>query len=53
MVDVERDERRLVGYDVEYQYKGERFMSRLDQDPGNRLRVRVSVVPDFSAAGYR
>jgi uncharacterized protein YcfJ len=52
-VDVERDERRLIGYDVEYQYKGEKYMSRLDQDPGNRLRVRVAVVPDFSAAGYR
>lgn len=43
---VERDERRIVGYDVEYQYKGDKYMSRLDKDPGNRLRVRVSVVPD-------
>lgn len=45
-VEVEREERRISGYEVEYQYKGERFMSRLPYDPGNRLRVRVSVMPD-------
>ena len=45
MVDVDRDERRLAGYDVEYQYKGEKYMSHLDADPGNRLRVRISLVP--------
>jgi uncharacterized protein YcfJ len=38
--------RRVVAYDVTYTYKGDTFMSRLDFDPGNRLRVRVSVVPD-------
>jgi uncharacterized protein YcfJ len=47
--DAERVERRLVGYDVEYQYKGETYMSRLPSDPGNRLRVRVTVVPDDPA----
>lgn len=46
MVDVERDERRLVGYDVEYQYQGQTYMSRMAADPGNRVRVRVSVKPD-------
>ncbi len=45
MVDVERDQRRQVGYDVEYKYKGEVYMSRLPIDPGNRLRVRASVMP--------
>jgi uncharacterized protein YcfJ len=39
------DERRLVGYDVQYRYRGYVFMSRLDYDPGDRLRVRVSIVP--------
>lgn len=39
------NERRLVAYDVQYRYRGEIFMSRLDYDPGNRLRVRVSVEP--------
>lgn len=40
-----REERRLVGYDVEYRYRGEVYMSRLDFDPGDKLRVRVSVSP--------
>lgn len=53
MVEVMREERRLVGYDVEYQYKGEKYMSRLGNDPGNRLRIRVSVVPDEPSLGYR
>jgi uncharacterized protein YcfJ len=38
--------RRIVAYDVEYSYKGETYMSRLQRDPGTRLRVRVSVTPD-------
>jgi uncharacterized protein YcfJ len=40
-----REERHLLGYDVEYRYRGEVYMSRLDYDPGDRLRVRVSVSP--------
>ncbi len=40
-----REERRLLGYDVEYRYRGEVYMSRLDYDPGDKLRVRVSVAP--------
>ena len=40
------EERRLIGYDVQYRYRGDVFMSRLDYDPGDRLRVRVSIVPD-------
>jgi uncharacterized protein YcfJ len=39
------DERRIVGYDVEYRYRGEVFYSRLGYDPGEKLRVRVSVEP--------
>ena len=52
-VEVEREERRIAGYDVEYQYQGVKYMSRLSYDPGNRLRVRVSVTPDDPEAGYR
>jgi uncharacterized protein YcfJ len=51
-VDVEREERRIVGYDVEYQYKGEKYMSRLDLDPGSRLRIRIAITPD-DPSGYR
>lgn len=38
-------ERRIVGYNVEYRYRGQTYMSRMDYDPGERLRVRVSVRP--------
>jgi len=53
IVQVEREERRLAGFDVEYQYKGEKYMSRLDSDPGNRVRIRISVVPEQGPVGYR
>jgi uncharacterized protein YcfJ len=39
------EQRRIIGYDVEYRYRGEVYMSRLNYDPGERLRVRVSVTP--------
>ena len=40
-----REYRRPIAYDVDYVYKGSKFRTRLAQDPGNRLRVRVSVTP--------
>lgn len=39
------EQRRVVGYDVEYRYRGEIYTSRLSYDPGERLRVRVQVEP--------
>lgn len=53
IVEVEREERQIVGYDVEYMYKGEKYMSRLPYDPGNRLRIRVAVMPDDGATASR
>ena len=38
-------QRRISAYDVEYRYRGEVYVSRLGYDPGERLRVRVSVTP--------
>lgn len=52
-VPVVYQERRLVGYDVEYLYKGEKYMSRLAADPGARVRIRISVVPDDPAMERR
>ena len=49
---VEREERKLTGFDVEYQYKGEKYMSRLAADPGSRLRIRIAVVPDDPAVDH-
>ena len=45
MIPVVREFRRPIAYDVDYVYRGTKYRSRLPFDPGNRLRVRVSVVP--------
>lgn len=45
VAEVEREERRTTGYDVEYRYKDDVFFSRLAYDPGNKLRIRVAVRP--------
>jgi uncharacterized protein YcfJ len=52
-VTVEREYRRPIAYDVDYTYKGAKFRSRLAEDPGNRLRIRVSVTPVVAPAGDR
>ncbi|OGT19238.1 MAG: hypothetical protein A2V90_08810 [Gammaproteobacteria bacterium RBG_16_57_12] len=38
-------EQRIDGYRVTYRYKGELFTDRLSYDPGERMRVRISVRP--------
>ena len=50
LVPVEREFRRPIAYDVDYVHKGVKYRSRLPVDPGNRVRVRVSVTPIVSAA---
>jgi uncharacterized protein YcfJ len=40
-----RYEEQLTGYDVTYRYKGEVYHTLTQSDPGDRLRVKVSVVP--------
>lgn len=44
-VPVEREFRRPIAYDVDYVYKGSRYRSRLPEDPGNRLRIRIGITP--------
>ena len=53
MVPVEREFRRPIAYDVDYVYRGMKYRSRLPYDPGNRLRVRVSVMPHIPPIGER
>ena len=48
-VPVEREFRRPIAYDVDYVYKGAKYRSRLAEDPGNRLRIRVSISPVVAA----
>ena len=45
MVQVDRQFQRPIAFDVDYVYKGTKYRSRLAEDPGNRLRVRVAVTP--------
>ena len=49
VVQVEREFRRAIAYDVDYVYKGAKYRSRLPHDPGNLLRVRVAVTPVLGA----
>lgn len=42
-----------IGFDVEYDYKGDVFTARMPYDPGNRIRVRVSAVPADGPPRYR
>ena len=39
-------ESRTVGYDVTYDYRGHSYTSTMQRDPGERVRLRVSVQPD-------
>lgn len=36
---------RVTGYNVTYRYNGRTYQTRMDHDPGRRIRVRVNVVP--------
>jgi uncharacterized protein YcfJ len=38
-------EERIVGYDVAYRYRGETYRTKMDYDPGKKIRVRVNVRP--------
>ena len=50
MVPTEREFRRPIAYDVDYVHHGVKYRSRLPYDPGNRLRVRVSITPIVSGS---
>lgn len=45
MAPVVREFQRTIAYDVDYIYRGSKFRTRMDRDPGNRLRIRISIVP--------
>jgi len=42
---VEGAQKHAVAYDVEYRYRGEVYTARMATDPGDRMRVKVSVTP--------
>lgn len=45
IVDSPGGQRHIVAYDVEYRYRGGLYSARMNYDPGDRIRVRVSVTP--------
>lgn len=47
---VSRYENRLVGYDVTYEYNGQRYTTRMAQDPGSRIALNVNVAPQGALA---
>ena len=47
---VEAIEQRTAGYNVTYEYRGQTYTSLMNTDPGNRVRLRVSVQPVDSAS---
>ena len=40
-----RYENRMVGYDVVYEYNGQRYSARVPNDPGDRIALQVNVAP--------
>ena len=40
-----RKEERIVGWDVTYEYQGEFYQARLQDAPGDRIRIRIDVTP--------
>lgn len=53
IVPMEREFQRPIAYDVDYVYHGVRYRSRLPYDPGNRVRIRVSITPIVPPIGDR
>lgn len=41
------EEERIVGYWVRYRFNDQTYTSRMNRDPGDRIRVRLSVSPVF------
>jgi len=41
----EHQEERIDGYQVVYRYNGQKYATRMANDPGRRIRVRVDIRP--------
>ena len=42
-----RNEERVVAWDVDWAYQGKTYHSRMNEHPGDRIRVRVNVDPVY------
>ena len=43
--EVYRDEERMVGYQVKYEYAGEIYAIQTENDPGDQIRLRIDITP--------
>jgi len=41
----DHQEKRVDGYDVVYSYHGQKYATRMPNDPGRKLRIRVDIRP--------
>lgn len=44
-----RIENRVIGYDVSYDYQGQRYQARVPQDPGEHIAINVSAADAMPA----
>ena len=45
VVDGYREQEQIEGYWVTYRYQGREYLMLMDQDPGRRIKVKVTVKP--------
>lgn len=43
-----RYKNKVVGYDVKYRYRGKVYSTRMNENPGKRIKVKVEVTPIYS-----
>lgn len=47
---VTHNENHFVGYDITYDYRGQRYTARVPTDPGDRIALSVNVAPASTVA---
>ncbi|MCZ6711013.1 MAG: hypothetical protein O7B25_11675, partial [Gammaproteobacteria bacterium] len=47
-----REVEEIAGYLVHYRYHGQKFVKRMERDPGERVRVEVRVTPITSEPAW-
>ena len=45
MVEQSHFEERIIGYDVRYRYNNSTYNARMDNDPGDTIKVRIEMSP--------
>ena len=40
-----QESEQIVGWDVVYEYLGESYLTRLADEPGDQIRIRVDIQP--------